>query len=81
MWRKRVREKMSIATAVSSGQLLKCALRVETKPTAGFRVTLTTLGDIKRGGTNSIPSPDLRLTSGRSGTGATGVTTEIGNEK
>jgi len=80
MRRKRVRERMSIVTVVSFDTSSRCALKIAIAHTVGSMVTLTTLGDVTRGGTNFIPSHDLRRMLETSGQKETEVTQENGND-
>ena len=80
MRRKKVREQMSIVTVVSFDTSSRFALRIAIAHTVGSTVTLTTLGDVTRGGTNFIPSHDLRRMLETSGQRATEVTQGNGND-
>jgi hypothetical protein len=80
MRRKKVKERMSIATVVSFGRSSGCDSRIAIAHTVGSTVTLTVLGSAKRDGTNFIPSPALRRMLETSGQKATEVTQENGND-
>ena len=80
MRRKRVRERMSIVTVVSFDTSSRCALKIAIAHTVGSMVTLTTLGDVTRGGMNFIPSHDLKRMLETNGQRAIEVTQENGNE-
>jgi hypothetical protein len=77
---KKVKEQMSIVTAVSFGRLSKCVSRIAIAHTVGSMVTLTTLGRITRGGMNFIPNQDLKQMLKTNGLKATEVTKENGND-
>jgi hypothetical protein len=77
---KKVREKMSIVTAVSFGRLSGCVSRIAIAHTVGSMVTLTTLGRITRGGMSFIPNQDLKQMLKTNGLKATEVTKENGND-
>ena len=80
MRRKKVKEQMNIATVVSFGTSSRCASRIAIAHTVGSTVTLTTLGNVTKDGTNFTPSPALRRMLETSGLKATEVTQENGNE-
>ena len=80
MRRKKVKERMNIVTVVSFEELLRCELKIAIAHTVGSTVTLTTLGGVIRGGMNFTPSPALRRILETSGSKATEVTKENGNE-
>jgi hypothetical protein len=77
---KKVKERMSIVTVVSFDTSSRCALKIAIAHTVGSMVTLTNLGGITRGGTNFIPSHDLRRMLETSGQRATEVTQGNGND-
>jgi hypothetical protein len=80
MRRKKVKERMNIATVVSFEKSSRCASRIVIAHTVGSTVTLTTLGSVTKDGTNFIPSPALRQMLETSGQKVTEVTQENGNE-
>jgi hypothetical protein len=80
MRRKKVKERMNIATVVSFEKSSRCALKVAIAHTVGSTVTLTTLGSVIKDGTNFIPSLALRRMLETSGQKVTEVTQENGNE-
>ena len=80
MRRKKVKEKMSIVTAVSFGKSSRCVLKIAIARTAGSMVTLTSVGSVTKGGTNFIPSPALRRMLETSGQRVTEVTKGNGND-
>jgi hypothetical protein len=77
---RRAKEKMSIVTVVSFGRSSRCALKIAIARTAGSMVTLTSVGNVTRDGTNFIPSPTLRRMLESSGQKVTEVTKENGND-
>jgi hypothetical protein len=80
MRRKKVKERMSIATVVSFERSSRCDSKIAIAHTVGSTVTLMNLGDVKKDGTNFIPSPALRRMLETSGQKATEVTQENGND-
>jgi hypothetical protein len=80
MRRKKDKEQTSIVTVVSFGKSSRCDSKIAIAHTAGSTVTLMTLGDVTKGGTNFTPSPALRRMLETSGQKATEVTQENGNE-
>jgi hypothetical protein len=80
MSHKRVKEQMSIVTAVSFGRSSKCVSRIAIAHTVGSMVTLTTLGSITRDGMNFIPNQGLKQMLKTNGLKVTEVTKENGNE-
>ena len=80
MRRKKAKEMMSIAIAVSLDGSSKKDFRIVTAHTVGSTVTLTTWGGDKRVGMNYIPSRVLRQMFENSGTKVTEETKENGNE-
>lgn len=60
MRRKKVKESMNIATAVSFDGLLKNVSKIVLVQSSGLKVTVTTMGRITEDGTTFIPSLDLR---------------------
>jgi hypothetical protein len=80
MRRKKVKEKMNIVTVVSFVKSSICESKIAIAHTVGSTVTLTTLGDVTRDGTNFIPTPDLKKMLETSGQKVTEVTKENGNE-
>lgn len=60
MKRKKVKESMNIATAVSFDGLLKNVSKIVLVQSSGLKVTVTTMGRITEDGTTFIPSLDLR---------------------
>jgi hypothetical protein len=78
---RKAKEKMSIVTVVSFEKLSRCVCKIAIARTAGSMVTLTSVGNVTRDGTNFIPSPALRRMLENSGQKATEVTQENGNEK
>jgi hypothetical protein len=77
---RRAKEKMSIVTVVSFGKSSRCVLKIAIARTAGSMVTLTSVGNVTRDGTNFTPSPALRRMLESSGLKVTEVTKENGNE-
>jgi hypothetical protein len=77
---RKAKERMSIVTVVSFGKLSRCVLKIAIARTAGSMVTLTSVGNVTRDGTNFIPSPALRRMLESSGQKATEATQENGNE-
>ena len=77
---KKVKERMSIVTVVSFDTSSRFALRIAIAHTVGSMVTLTNLGGITKGGTNFIPSHDLRRMLETSGQKETEVTQGNGND-
>jgi len=80
MRRKRVKEQMSIVIVVLFGKSSRCVLKIAIAHTVGSTVTLTTLGNVTRGGTNFTPSPALRRMLKTNGLEAIEATQENGNE-
>jgi len=80
MRRKRAKEQMSIVIVVLFGKSSRCVLKIAIARTAGSMVTLTTLGNATRDGTNFTPSLALRRMLESSGQKATEVTQENGND-
>jgi len=80
MKRKKVKERMNIVTAVSFERLSKCDSKIAIAHTVGLTVTLTTLGGVKRDGTNFTPTPALRRMLETNGTKATEVLKVNGND-
>jgi len=78
--KKKEQETVSICTAVSFGRSSRCVLKIAIAHTVGSKVTLTTLGSGKRGGTNFTPNPNLKKMLKTNGLKATEVTKENGNE-
>jgi hypothetical protein len=78
---RRAKEKMSIVTVVSFGESSRCVWKIAIARTVGSMVTLTSVGSATRDGTNFTPSPALRRILETSGSKATEVTKENGNEK
>lgn len=77
---RREKEKMNIVTVVSFGRSSRCALKIAIARTVGSMVTLTSVGNVTRDGTNFIPSPALRRMLESSGQKVTEVTKENGND-
>ena len=73
-------ETVSICTVVSFGRSSRCALKIAIAHTVGSRVTLTTLGGGRKGGTTFIPNRNLKKMLETNGLKATEVTQENGNE-
>jgi hypothetical protein len=73
-------ETVSICTVVSFGRSSRCALKVVMAHTVGSRVTLTTLGAGRKGGTNFTPNRNLKKMLETNGQKVTEVTQENGNE-
>lgn len=80
MRRKKVKERTSIVTVVSFGRSSRCVSKIAIAHTVGSMVTLMTLGNVTRDGTNFTPSPALRRMLESSGQKVTEVTQENGNE-
>jgi len=78
---RKAKERMSIVTVVSFEKLSRCVCKIAIARTAGSMVTLTTLGNATRDGTNFTPSPALRRMLESSGQKATEATQENGNDK
>ena len=77
---KKEQETVSICTAVSFGRSSRCESKIVMVHTVGSRVTLTTLGVGRKGGTNFIPNQNLKRMLETNGLKATEVTQENGNE-
>ena len=60
MRRKKVKESMNIATAVSFDGLLKNVSKIVLVQSSGLKVTVTTMGRITEDGTTFTPSLDLK---------------------
>ena len=81
MRRKKAKEMMSIAIAVSLDGSSKKEFRIVTVHTVGSTATLTTWGGDRRVGMNYIPNRVLRQMFENSGQRVIEVTKENGNEK
>ena len=75
------KETVSICTVVSFGRSSRCALKIAIAHTVGSRVTLTTLGVGRKGGTTFTPNRNLKKMLETNGTKVIEVTQENGNEK
>jgi hypothetical protein len=73
-------ESANICTAVSFGLSFPCELKIVMAHTVGSKVTLTTLGVGKKGGTNFTPNQNLKTMLETNGTKATEVIQENGND-
>jgi len=62
MRKKKVKESMNIATAVSFGGSSKSASKIVLVQSSGLKATVTTLGRITKDGTTFTPTLDLRRT-------------------
>jgi hypothetical protein len=60
MRRKKVKESMNIATAVSLGGSSKSASKIVLVQSSGLKATVTTMGSVTKDGTTFTPSLDLR---------------------
>jgi hypothetical protein len=80
MRRKKDKEQTNIVTVVSFGRSSRCDSKIAIAHTVGSTVTLMTLGDVTKDGTNFTPSPALRRMLETNGQKATEVTQENGNE-
>ena len=80
MRRKKVKEQMNIVTVVSFERSSRCDSRIAIAHTVGSTVTLMNLGDVKKDGTNFIPTPALKKMLETNGQKATEVTQENGND-
>jgi hypothetical protein len=80
MRKKKQLESANICTVVSFERSSRCDLKIAMVHTVGSRVTLTTLGVGRRGGTNFTPNQNLKTMLETNGTKATEVTQENGND-
>jgi hypothetical protein len=80
MRRKKVKERMNIATVVSFGRSSVCDSRIAIAHTVGSTVTLMNLGDVKKDGTNFILIPALKKMLETSGQRVIEATQENGND-
>jgi hypothetical protein len=80
MRRKKDKEQTNIVTVVSFGRSSRCDSKIAIAHTVGSTVTLMTLGDVTKDGTNFTPSHALRRMLETNGQKATEVTQENGNE-
>jgi hypothetical protein len=80
MRKKKQLESANICTVVSFGRSSKCELKIAMAHTVGSRVTLTTLGVGRKGGTNFTPNQNLKTMLETNGTKATEVIQENGND-
>ena len=80
MRRKKAKERTNIVTVVSFERSSRCVSKIAIAHTVGSMVTLMTLENVTRDGTNFTPSPALRRMLESSGQKVTEVTQENGNE-
>jgi len=80
MRRKKVKESMNIATAVSLGGSSQSATKIVLVQSSGLRVTVTTMGRITEDGTTFIPSLDLKRMLRINGTKVTEEMKANGND-
>jgi hypothetical protein len=80
MRRKKVKESMNIATAVSFGGSSKSVWKIVLVQSSGLKATVTTMGSVTKDGTTFTPSLDLRRMLRLSGILETEQTKENGNE-
>ena len=77
---KKAKPTMSIGIAVSCGGSSKKEYKIVTMLTSGSTVTLTTVGDTRRAGTNYIPSRVLKTMFETNGQRVIEAQKENGNE-
>ena len=81
MRKKKQSESVNICTVVSFGRSSRCASKIAIAHTVGSMVTLTTVGAIRKGGTNFTPNQTLKKMLETNGLKATEVKQENGNEE